>query len=281
MEKSSLNHPPTVLEATALSFAYPGGANVFGGFSLATESGEFVALVGPSGCGKTTLLNLLAGFLAPNTGTVLIGGARATPENPALGYVFQTPNLFPWLSVLENIRFGLRMAGGDSPAQQREKARRYLALVGLAETADLMPHHLSGGMKQRVALARTLALEPGLLLMDEPFAALDAFSRLQMNDELLRIWSATGPTIVFITHDIDEAIFLADRAIILGLPPDGIAGELSIELPRPRDRVLTRADRRFSEYRSELTRRIAEIADNAGQHKNNINQSGAEARALI
>ncbi len=275
-------HPPSAtLKVSALSFAYPGGAEVFDRLSFAAKPGEFVALVGPSGCGKTTLLNLLSGFLAPDTGSVSIGGADAAPENPALGYVFQTPNLFPWLSVLENIRFGLRMAGGLSVARQREQARHYLALVGMAETADLMPHHLSGGMKQRVALARTLALEPGLLLMDEPFAALDAFSRLQMNDELLRIWSATGPTIVFITHDIDEAIFLADRIVILGLPPDGIAGEVNVDLPRPRERIATRGDRRFSEYRSELTRRIGEIANQSGRNKKPIIHSGVQTDVTV
>jgi len=245
--------------ADRISFGYRPGRDVFRHLSLAAQPGEFVALLGPSGCGKSTLLNLLSGFLAPDAGRVTIDGRAVTPEMPELGYVFQAPNLFPWLSVLENVRFGLRMAGHLAPDVQREKARQALALVGLMDAADELPNQLSGGMQQRVALARTLVLEPRLLLMDEPFAALDAITRGAMNEELLRLWSRLGQTILFITHDVEEAVFLADRVIVLGLPPHGIDCEVTIDLPRPRDRLRSRALPRFAELSELLLRRIAAV----------------------
>ncbi|MGO4716946.1 ABC transporter ATP-binding protein [Bradyrhizobium sp. 2TAF24] len=245
--------------ADRISFGYRPGRDVFHHLSLAAQPGEFVALLGPSGCGKSTLLNLLSGFLAPDAGRVTIDGRAVTPEMPDLGYVFQAPNLFPWLSVLENVRFGLRMAGHLAPDAQREKARQALALVGLTDAADELPNRLSGGMQQRVALARTLVLEPRLLLMDEPFAALDAITRGAMNEELLRLWSRLGQTILFITHDVEEAVFLADRVIVLGLPPHGIDCEATIDLPRPRDRLRSRALPRFAELSELLLRRIAAV----------------------
>lgn len=151
-----------------MSFAYRPDRDIFRAFALRARPGEFVALLGPSGCGKTTLLNLLSGFLAPDAGSVMVNGRPVAPEMQELGYVFQSPNLFPWLSVVENVRFGLLMAGRLSVSEQSEKARRYLALVGLEHVVDELPHRLSGGMQQRVALARALVLEPSLLLMDEP-----------------------------------------------------------------------------------------------------------------
>lgn len=240
------------------TFLYPDGREVFRTFSLHAAPGEFVAVLGPSGCGKTTLLNLLAGFLSPTRGSITIDHAPVAPEHPALGFVFQTPNLFPWLTAIENVQFGLRMQRTLSPEAQRVTARRFLTLVGLEHLEDAPPHKLSGGQRQRVALARSLALEPRLLLMDEPFAALDAITRAAMNDELLRLWSALGQTILFITHDIDEAVYLADRVLVLGLPPSGIVSEIRIDLPRPRDRLRTRALSRFAEYGDLLTRRIGE-----------------------
>jgi NitT/TauT family transport system ATP-binding protein len=248
-----------VLLADSVGFAYPNGKEVFRDFSLTVRRGEFAALLGPSGCGKSTLLNLLSGFLQPTSGTISINGALVFPEMPALGYVFQSPNLFPWLSVEDNVRFGLKMAGKTGAAEQREKARHYLALVGLEASAADLPHQLSGGMRQRVSLARTLVLEPDILLMDEPFAALDAITRIHMNEELLRLWSDLGQTILFITHDIDEAVFLADRVVVLGLPPDGIASEIPIDLPRPRDRHMVRSTARFADYSEQLMRRIGAI----------------------
>ncbi|MGO4567529.1 ABC transporter ATP-binding protein [Rhizobium sp. 2YAF20] len=269
-----------ILAAQGVGFAYSGGREVFRDFSLSTRPGEFVALLGPSGCGKTTLLNLLSGFLKPTSGSIRINGEVVLPEMAALGYVFQSANLFPWLSVLENVRFGLRMAGRSNAAEQREKARRYLALVGLEDTADELPHRLSGGMRQRAALARSLALEPSLLLMDEPFAALDAITRINMNEELLRLWTELGQAIVFITHDIDEAVFLADRVVLLGLPPNGIDSELAIDLPRPRNRLSTRLSPRFAEYGEELMRRIGSLTSTGLPNSQQL-QSGSRYHASL
>ncbi|MBJ7312207.1 ABC transporter ATP-binding protein [Rugamonas sp. CCM 8940] len=248
------------LSVNGVNFAYPNGHTVFRDFSLQVQPGEFVALLGPSGCGKSTLLNLLSGFQQPQRGSVTINGVAVTPEAPELGYVFQSPQLFPWLNALDNVRFGLRMAKRIGAAEQRERARHYLELVGLGDAAQKLPYQLSGGMQQRVALARTLVMEPTLLLMDEPFAALDAISRSSMNEETLRLWSSLGQTVVFITHDIDEAVFLADRVVVLGGAPEGIRSELSIELPRPRSQRATRKLPRFHEYSSALMDCIADAA---------------------
>ncbi|MFT4191859.1 MAG: ABC transporter ATP-binding protein [Comamonas sp.] len=247
------------LDVRAVDFAYGNGHAVFRGFSLRARPGEFVAVLGPSGCGKTTLLNLLSGFQQPQAGQVLVNGAAARPERPELGYVFQSPQLFPWLSALENVRFGLRCAGQLDAAAQREQALRYLRLVGLEQAAERLPRQLSGGMQQRVALARALVLEPRVLLMDEPFAALDAISRASLNEETLRLWATLGQTVLFITHDIDEAVFLADRVVVLNLAPGGIHSELAIDLPRPRSNLHTRRLPAFLDYRNELMGRIAEV----------------------
>jgi NitT/TauT family transport system ATP-binding protein len=242
-----------------LRFAYAGGRPVFDRFSFDVAPGEFVAVLGPSGCGKSTLLNLLSGFLRPDGGRITIDETPVAPEQDVLGYVFQSPNLFPWLNVLENVRFGLRMARKISKAEQYVRSERFLEIVGLADFAGEAPHHLSGGQRQRVALARALVLEPRLLLMDEPFSALDAITRATLNDELLRLWAALGQTVVFITHDIDEAVYLADRVLVLGYPPTGIRAEFRIELPRPRDQHRSRSEPRFAELRSQLAAQIADV----------------------
>jgi NitT/TauT family transport system ATP-binding protein len=250
-------HPPAAaLSLDKVSFAWPGGQPVFRDVTLRVRPGEFLAILGPSGCGKSTLLNLLSGFQQPDRGQIHVNGRAVHPEMPELGYVFQSPHLFPWLTALENVRFGLRMEGRLTAAEQADKARHYLALVGLADAGARLPHQLSGGMQQRVALARTLALEPGVLLMDEPFAALDAISRNTMNEEILRLWQTLGQTTVFITHDIDEAIFLADRVLVLGTAPQGIRDEVAIDLPRPRSLAATRRLPRFLDYRNALMDQI-------------------------
>ncbi|MBB3135433.1 NitT/TauT family transport system ATP-binding protein [Rhizobium pisi] len=269
-------HPPAVLSVDGIGFTYKNGREVFRNFSLTVKKREFVALLGPSGCGKSTMLNLLSGFLKPTAGRVCINGQPVFPEMQALGYVFQTPNLFPWLSVEDNVCFGLKMAGKNA-VEQREKARHYLSLVGLEAVARDLPHQLSGGMRQRVALARTLALEPDILLMDEPFAALDAITRIQMNEELLRLWSELSQTIIFITHDIDEAVFLADRVVVLGLPPNGIDSEILIDLPRPRDRHKVRSTARFADYGDQLMHRIGAITQL--RQSASLNHSGARQNA--
>ncbi|GAB4061427.1 ABC transporter ATP-binding protein [Uliginosibacterium sediminicola] len=249
------------LQLSELAFAYPGAGSVFRALNLQVQPGEFVAVLGPSGCGKSTLLNLLAGFLQADGGSVQLNGQSIRPEMPELGYVFQSPNLFPWLTVLDNVRFGLQMAGSLSAAEQIARARHYIDLVGLGAAAELFPHQLSGGMRQRVSLARTLAPEPTLLLADEPFGALDAITRRHMNEELLRLWSQLGQSILFITHDIDEAIFLADRVVLLGRAPQGIDSELAIDLPRPRSFASTTRLPRFLEYRNHLLDRIAHVTE--------------------
>ncbi|CAO3357987.1 ABC transporter ATP-binding protein [Azospirillum palustre] len=242
-----------------VSFAYDGAHPVFRSLALSAQPGEFVALLGPSGCGKTTLLNLLSGFLPPSSGRITIDGETVTPEMSALGYVFQSPQLFPWLDVLDNVRFGLRMAGRLPEAVQRDKAMAALALVGLEAVAGKFPHQLSGGMQQRVALARALVLEPRLLLMDEPFAALDAITRATLNEELLRLCGRLGQTVLFITHDVEEAVFLADRVVLLGIAPAGIHSALAIDLPRPRRLRETRRLERFTTLTDTLLERISAI----------------------
>lgn len=250
---------PAALTLSDIDFSHADGQAVFHGLNLTVAPGEFVVLLGPSGCGKSTLLNLLSGFLAPERGTVRVNQHAVRPEMPELGYVFQSPQLFPWLNALNNVRFGLKMAGSLPPDEQVAKALRYLRLVGLGDAAHKWPHQLSGGMRQRVSLARTLAPEPTLLLADEPFAALDAMSRRHMNEELLRLWSELGQTVVFVTHDIDEAVFLADRVIVLGRAPCGIDSELRIDLPRPRRMSLTSRSPRFLDHRNQLLDRIDHV----------------------
>jgi len=251
--------PAATLSVDSINFSYSNGHEVFRAFSLEAKPSEFIVLLGPSGCGKTTLLNLLSGFQQPDTGAISINGAPVRPEMPELGYVFQSPQLFPWLSVLENVRFGLRMQHRFSAKEQTEKALHYLALVGLDKATDKLPYQLSGGMQQRVSLARALALEPALLLMDEPFAALDAITRNNLNEETLRLWSELGQTVVFITHDIDEAIFLADRVVVLDVAPGSIHSELSIDIPRPRSNLETRKLPCFIEYRTTLMEEISDV----------------------
>jgi len=253
---------PAGLEVSGVDFAYPDGQAVFQALGLSVVPGEFLVLLGPSGCGKSTLLNLLSGFLQPMSGSVQINGHDVRPEMQELGYVFQSHQLFPWLTVLDNVRFGLKMAGILTPQAQQDKAMSYLQLVGLQDVAGKWPHQLSGGMQQRVSLARALAPEPALLLADEPFAALDAMSRRHMNEELLRLWAQLGQTVVFITHDIDEAVFLADRVLVLGRAPRGIDSEHRIGLPRPRRYLETSRLPRFLEHRNHLLDRIAHVTEN-------------------
>lgn len=240
------------LRVDHIDFAYENGQTVFSDFSIEAKPGEFLALLGPSGCGKSTLLNLLSGFLQPQKGSILVNENKAKPEMQELGYVFQSPQLFPWLNALDNVAFGLRMRADVTRIEREQKAREALALVGLADAAQRLPHQLSGGMQQRISLARTLAMEPTLLLMDEPFAALDAISRQSMNEELLRLWSSLKQTVVFITHDIDEAVFLADRVVVLGKAPQGVRRTAAIDLPRPRIHRETRRLPQFHEYSSSL-----------------------------
>jgi NitT/TauT family transport system ATP-binding protein len=202
-------------------------------FSLEVRNGEFLALLGPSGCGKSTFLNILAGLAGHDGGTVSIDGQAVAGAKLNRGVVFQNYALFPWRTVLENVEIGLEIRG-VSKRERKKTAQEYLALVGLENFANRHPHQLSGGMKQRVAIARSLAYEPDILLMDEPFAALDAQTRELLQFELLRIWEKSSRTIVFVTHSIDEAIFLADRVAVMTARPGRIKEIMEIDLRRPR-----------------------------------------------
>lgn len=195
--------------------------------------GEFVSLVGPSGCGKTTLLRIMGGLLEPEKGVLRIDGQVLTQPRQEIGFVFQNPTLMPWRTVLKNVTLPLEVRG-DNGDGYKERALELLGLVGLAGFENSYPHELSGGMQQRVAIARALVYEPSILLMDEPFGSLDAITRGQMNLELLRIWRATGKTIVMVTHNIQEAIFLADRVLIMSARPGHIQATVPVTLPRPR-----------------------------------------------
>jgi NitT/TauT family transport system ATP-binding protein len=203
------------------------------GISLTINEGEFVALLGPSGCGKSTLLNLLAGFEKTTEGTLLFDGATVTRPGPDRGVVFQEAALFPWLNVWENVVFGPRVQG-VARSEYEPKARSLLKLVGLEAFADALPVQLSGGMRQRVGIARVLAMSPRALLMDEPFGALDAQTRLAMQQLLLDVWQSLGTTVLFVTHDIDEAILLSDRICVMSALPGRIMRTIPIALARPR-----------------------------------------------
>jgi len=203
--------------------------------SFAVEGAEFLCLVGQSGCGKTTMLNLIAGFLAPTAGEILVGGKRVTGKGFDRGIVFQDfAQLFPWRTARRNVEFGLEMKG--LPREQRgEIAMNFLRLVGLEKFASAFPHELSGGMQQRVAIARALAYNPTVLLMDEPFAALDALTRDEMQRFLVDVWRETKKTVLYVTHNVAEAVYLADRVIVLSPHPGTVKAEVKITLPRPRD----------------------------------------------
>jgi len=201
---------------------------------LEIEPGEFVCILGPSGCGKSTLLNTVAGFIEPTSGQVLIDDEVVTEPGPDRGMVFQQYSLFPWKTVLENVAFGPRLEK-HSDGEAVRTANSFLNMVGLSAFADRYPEELSGGMKQRVGIARALANYPSVLLMDEPFGALDAQTRVMMQENLLKIWAQFRNTVLFITHDVDEAIFLADRVLVMSASPGRIIADIPVTLERPRD----------------------------------------------
>ncbi len=219
---------------------------VLDGVSLTVEDGEFVCVVGASGCGKTTLLKTIDGLITPMAGEVRLYGRPARRRHGEMAVVFQQDSLFPWRTVLANVRFGLDVRGRRSAATDA-RSRECLELVGLRGFEDHYPHELSGGMRQRVNLARALAVDPTLLLMDEPFAALDAQTREVMQTELLGIWNKHRKTVVFITHQLDEAVLLADRVIVMAAHPGRIREEIPIDIPRPRD-LRTKRSRQFTQY---------------------------------
>jgi NitT/TauT family transport system ATP-binding protein len=204
--------------------------------SLTITAGEFVCLIGPSGCGKTTLLNSVAGFVEPSAGRILNRGNEIDGPGPDRGMVFQEYGLFPWFTVEQNVQYGPRLRRLPKPELERV-SRHYLELVHLTGFERHFPHELSGGMKQRVGIARALANDPDILLLDEPFGALDAQTRELMQEELLKIWDAERRTCVFVTHSITEAIFLADRVVVMSARPGRIIADVEVGIPRPRDRT--------------------------------------------
>jgi len=204
------------------------------GVDLAVEEGEFVSVVGPSGCGKSTLMEIVAGLVQPSGGEALVGGEPVKGPRPDVGVVFQQESAFPWRTVLENVEFGLQMHGVDKK-ERRERSRDLVDLVGLDGFEDRYPGELSGGMRQRVAIARTLVMDPKVLLMDEPFGALDEQTRLILGEELLLIWSRTGATTLFITHSIEEAALLSDRVVVMSARPGVVKKVVEVDLERPRD----------------------------------------------
>lgn len=248
------------LENVSLQFAAkPHPFTVLDDISLALEKGEFVVLLGPSGCGKSTILNLVAGFNQPDSGRVLCGGEPVRQPGPSRGMIFQQPNLFPWLSVLDNVTFGPRL-GKHNRDKVNSQAREWLARVGLRGFENHAPWQLSGGMKQRVALARAWLPGPEVLLLDEPFGALDAQTRLMMQELLRNAWLATETTLLFVTHDVEEALFLADRILIMSAKPGKIVEELTLPFGRERDIENLAAHPLYGEIKQHVLHRVRQEA---------------------
>ena len=229
-----------------------GALRVVDEVSYTVANGEFVSIIGPSGCGKTTMLNIVAGFMRPTSGTVLLDGKPVEGPGPERGVIFQEYGVFPWLSVEDNIMFGLKLAANRVPeADRAEICERYMRLMGLAEFAKAYPKTLSGGMRQRVAIARTYAVKPQFLLMDEPFGALDALTRSNMQDLLLKVLAAEGKTVMLITHSVEEAIYLSSKIIVVTARPSRIREIIEVPFGYPREEALHER-REFGELRSHI-----------------------------
>lgn len=250
-----------------IEFDYQGGKRAaVQDAQLDIRPGEFVCLLGPSGCGKSTLLNAMAGFVSPTRGELTIDGKGVDAPSPDRGMVFQQHSLFPWKTVRDNVAFGPLMAGA-SRNEACSVARTFLSLVGLAAFEDAYPGTLSGGMQQRVGIARALANYPSVLLMDEPFGALDAQTRIMMQENLLEIWREFRNTVVFVTHDIDEAVFLSDRIVVMSASPGRIIADIKVTLPRPREQsLLTSAA--FMDYKRQCLDLIRQETLRAFQQQN-------------
>jgi len=245
--------PRIVFEHVSMAFpSTRGPLRVVDDVSYAIHDGEFVAVIGPSGCGKTTMMNMVAGFVTPTHGRVLLDGKPITGPGPDRGVIFQEYGVFPWLTVRDNIAFGLNLAANRAEAAHRNAiCARYMKLMGLTDFADAWPKMLSGGMRQRLALARAYAVRPQFLLMDEPFGALDAQTRNAMQDLLLQVLAAEGKTVMLITHSVEEAIYLASRIIVMSARPTRIREEIAIPFAYPRTESLHET-REFNELRSHI-----------------------------
>lgn len=259
MTEASIGQGPVVrLAGVDKTFTTQAGAHTaaLAGIDLEIHRGEFVSLIGPSGCGKSTLLRVIGDLTQPTAGEVIVNGkpAAAARRGREYGIVFQAPVLFDWRRVEDNVRLPLELLG-MARGEREARAGEMLRLVELTEFARHYPYQLSGGMQQRVAIARALALEPDLLLMDEPFGALDEMTRERMNSEVMRIWEKTGTTIVFVTHSIPEAVFLSSRVVVMSHRPGRITRTIEIDLPRPRS-LETRENRRYFELLTEVRRQL-------------------------
>ena len=229
-----------------------GPMRVLDGVSFDIRNGEFVSIIGPSGCGKTTMMNIVGGFVQPTEGRVLLDGKPVTAPGPDRGVIFQEYGVFPWLTVRQNIEFGLKLAASKTPSAQRsEIVQRYMALMGLTDFADHFPKHLSGGMRQRLAIARAYAVKPEFLLMDEPFGALDAQTRSAMQDLLLDVLQREGKTVMLITHSVEEAIYLSSRIVVVTARPAKIRTIIDVPFGYPRAENV-HEDPRFGELRSQI-----------------------------
>ncbi|TMB08600.1 MAG: ABC transporter ATP-binding protein [Deltaproteobacteria bacterium] len=246
--------PAPRLEAVDVGYTYPGATptQALEKIGLQVHDNEFVALLGPVGCGKTTLLRIFAGFLEPTTGSVRCDGATVDGPSPQRGYVLQEDAIFPWMTVRENVEFGL-LARGIDPAARGAVGGELIELIGLSRFEDAYPKELSAGMSKMVEVARVLATDPAILLLDEPFGALDAQTRARMQDELARLWERRRKTVLFVTHDAEEALYLADRMLVLSPRPGRVKADFRVDLPRPRS-----LETRFSPAFSALKRRIWE-----------------------
>lgn len=243
-----------MLVFNAVSKTYPNGVSALEGFSARIQHGEIVAIIGGSGCGKSTLLRTVCGLERATSGTITLDGLVVSSPHRKVGLIFQESRLLPWLSVADNIGFGLADHAAEA---RREKVARALARVGLNDKADAWPRELSGGQAQRAAIARALVLRPEVLLLDEPFSALDAFTRKDVQDHLLALWEEFRPTLLMVTHDLDEAVMLADRIMIMQPRPGRLFAEITVDLPRPRDRNSSRFEIVRRSVLSELDRSLS------------------------
>ena len=242
-----MNHKLELQHITKTFSTAEGEMTALEGVNLEVKPAEFLCIIGPSGCGKTTLLRMVAGLEHPTSGKIILDGKEVKCASPDRGMVFQEFSLFPWRTILKNVEFGLEI-GGMKDKERQAIAEKYIALVGLQGFENHYPYELSGGMKQRVAIARALATEPSILLMDEPFGSVDAQTRNILQEELLEIWKRTKKTVLFVTHSVDEAVYLADRVAVMSARPGCLVKCLAVDIPRPRKRTSAEAN----EFRAKL-----------------------------